>query len=44
MIAKGSHWRISKATHSDSGVYECIAKNGVDENLRKIIQVKVRGK
>lgn len=36
--------RLSKAQHKDSGLYECRAHNGVDEDLRKILQVKVRGK
>lgn len=36
--------KLSKAQHKDSGLYECIARNGVDDDLRKVIQVKVRGK
>lgn len=44
VISKSRMLKISKAQHKDSGLYECSARNGVDENLRKIIQVKVRGK
>lgn len=35
---------IRHATHEDAGLYECIAHNGVDGDLRKYVDVKVRGK
>lgn len=44
LVAKGRMLKLSKAQHKDSGLYECIARNGIDEDLRKVIQVKVRGK
>lgn len=44
LISKGKVLKLSKAQLKDSGIYECIARNGLDEDLRKIIQIKVRGK
>lgn len=44
LLAKGKQLKITRAKDKDSGLYECTAKNGVDADLRKIVQVKVRGK
>lgn len=44
VVAQGKLLRLGKAQHRDSGLYECVARNGVDQDLRRIIQVKVRGK
>ena len=44
MIARGPILKIPRIQHKDSGLYECLAKNGVDDMLRQIVQVKVRGK
>lgn len=43
-VAHGRQLKKLKVSERDSGFYECVAKNGVDDDLRKIIQVKVRGK
>lgn len=40
----GKVLKLAKVQNRDSGLYECIARNGVDEDLRKVIQVRVRGK
>ncbi|RWS05570.1 Down syndrome cell adhesion molecule-like protein Dscam2 [Dinothrombium tinctorium] len=34
--------RISKASHKDKGIYECLAENGMDVTLRKVIKVSVK--
>ena len=44
LVAKGKQLKLARAQDKDSGLYECVAKNGVDENLHKVVQVKVRGK
>lgn len=44
VVSHGKLLKINKAQVKDSGLYECSAKNGVDQDLRRIIQVKVRGK
>lgn len=36
--------RITSATLRDSGIYECIANNGADQELRKVFKVNVQGK
>lgn len=43
LVSNGKWLKVIKAQHKDSGLYECTARNGVDDDLRKIIQVKVRG-
>lgn len=35
---------VSSVTLDDSGIYECTASNGVDEDLRKVVKVNVQGK
>lgn len=44
MSAKGKVLKLARAQDKDSGLYECRARNGVDEDLRKVVQVKVKGK
>lgn len=39
-----SELRFNSATMQDSGIYECIASNGIDEDLTTRIQLDVRGK
>lgn len=43
-MASGKLLKILRAQHRDSGLYECVARNGLDENLTKFVHVKVRGK
>ncbi|KAG9508531.1 Contactin-1a, partial [Fragariocoptes setiger] len=31
-------------TQNDAGIYECVASNGVDKNLREVIELDVKGK
>uniref|UniRef100_A0A6G1SDF4 Hemicentin-2 n=1 Tax=Aceria tosichella TaxID=561515 RepID=A0A6G1SDF4_9ACAR len=44
LMAKGKLFKIQRAQHSDSGLYECHARNGAGPELRRFIQVIVRGK
>lgn len=43
-VAREKLFKVPKATNKDSGLYECLARNNVHDDLRKLIQVKVRGK
>lgn len=44
LISRGKLLKLTKTQNKDSVLYECIERNGAHEVLRKIIQVKVRGK
>lgn len=44
MIVEHEELSINSASINDSGLYECIASNGVDEDLRKVVEVKIQGK
>ncbi|KAG9511089.1 Down syndrome cell adhesion molecule-like protein Dscam2, partial [Fragariocoptes setiger] len=41
LISDNRFLNFTHASMSDSGIYECIASNGFDKDLRKVIQVSV---
>lgn len=43
-VSQGKVLKLNKVQNKDSGLYECVARNGVDQDLRRIIQIRVRGK
>lgn len=40
----GSQLRFHSISQTDSGSYQCIARNGIDKDLSKIIKLQVLGK
>ncbi len=43
-VSASENLLFSSASSHSSGSYECFADNGVDSQLRKIINIKVNGK
>lgn len=44
LISSNRYLSFQRAKESDAGIYECIASNSRDPELRKLVQLKVRGK
>ncbi len=44
LISSGEHLDLGSASSQSSGVYECLVSNGVDSQLKKIINIRVNGK
>lgn len=44
MVSNGRYLTIPRVHETDAGVYECVANNGRDADLRKLVSVQVRGK
>lgn len=44
LVSSNRYLSIQRAKESDAGVYECIASNSHDADLRKLVHVQVRGK
>lgn len=44
LVSSNRYLSIQRAKESDAGVYECIASNSHDSDLRKLVYVQVRGK
>lgn len=44
LVSSTRYLNIQRAKESDAGIYECIASNSHDADLRKLVHVQVRGK
>lgn len=44
LVSSNRYLNIQRAKESDGGIYECIASNSHDADLRKLVHVQVRGK
>lgn len=43
LVSSTRYLTIQRARESDSGLYECVASNAHDNDLRKLVHVQVRG-
>ena len=44
LVSSSRYLNIQRARESDAGIYECVASNSHDADLRKLVHVQVRGK
>lgn len=44
LASQGRFLQVARVKESDAGLYECVASNQRDADLRKLVNVKVRGK
>lgn len=44
LVSSNRYLNIQRTRESDSGIYECVASNSHDADLRKLVHVQVRGK
>ena len=44
LVSANRHLHIQRVRETDSGLYECIASNSHDNDLRKLVHIQVRGK
>ncbi|KAI1289785.1 Down syndrome cell adhesion molecule-like protein 1 -like protein [Halotydeus destructor] len=43
MLSTGNNLKLNGVSANDAGMYECVAFNGVDQELRKTVKVSVNG-